>query len=264
MLLTNLTDLVNTELYNTFDLSEDQIDKVYNFMKTDVGFDSYCPECDKESTFKSANSKHIEYEDSARKMYFEEEKLVAKEFHCTRFNSHKIVFFYEIMDMKITKVGQTPSTADLSNNSIKIYRKLLGKEGYKEFNRAIGLSSHGIGIGSFVYLRRIFERLIEEAHQEAVFEDSNWNEERYIRSRMQDKISILKDYLPTFLVNTKGLYSILSKGIHELSEEECLEMFPVIKIGIELILDERIEQINRKNKIKEAEKAISSYMERYT
>ncbi|MEK5378087.1 hypothetical protein [Paenibacillus sp. FSL P2-0173] len=263
MLLTNSGELVNTELYNTFDISEATYEMVYDFMKTDVGFDSYCPECEKESTFKSEMSRHMDFSDKAMKLYFEEEKIVTKEFRCTRY-SHRIVFFYKIMNMKITKIGQTPSTADLSNNSIKIYRKLLGKEGYKEFNRAIGLSSHGIGIGSFVYLRRIFERLIEEAHQEAVFEDSNWNEERYIRSRMQDKISILKDYLPTFLVNTKGLYSILSKGIHELSEEECLEMFPVIKIGIELILDERIEQINKKNKIKEAEKAISSYMEKYT
>ncbi|MDY7993401.1 hypothetical protein UY286_21410 [Paenibacillus polymyxa] len=264
MLLTNSSELVNTELYNTFDISEATYEMVYEFMKVDVGFDGYCPECEKESTFKSTKSKYMEFTDSVMKAYCEEEKIVNKEFYCTRFNSHKIVFFYKIMDMKITKIGQTPSTADLSNNSIKIYRKLLGKEGYKEFNRAIGLSSHGIGIGSFVYLRRIFERLIEEAHQEAVSEDSNWNEENYIRSRMQEKISILKDYLPIFLTKAKGLYPILSKGIHELSEEECQEMFPAIKLGIELILDERIEQINRKNKIKEAEKAISSYMERYT
>ncbi len=38
------------------------------------------------------------------------------------------------------------------------------------------------------------------------------------------------------------MYSILSKGIHELSEEECLQYFKLMKIGIELILDEQLEE----------------------
>jgi len=55
--------------------------------------------------------------------------------------------------------------------------------------------------------------------------------------------------LPTALQNP-NLYTILSKGIHELTEEECLEMFPMIKIGIELILDERIAEKEREKKRK--------------
>jgi hypothetical protein len=35
---------------------------------------------------------------------------------------------------------------------------------YKKFTKGLGLAAHGVGIGSFVYLRRIFENLIEEAH----------------------------------------------------------------------------------------------------
>ena len=53
----------------------------------------------------------------------------------------------------------------IEENDIKKYRKILGKEKYGEFGRAVGLYTHGIGIGSYVYLRRIFENLIEEAHQ---------------------------------------------------------------------------------------------------
>lgn len=34
-------------------------------------------------------------------------------------------------------------------------------------------------------------------------------------------------------------HGVLSKGIHELSEEECLEYFSVVREIIELILDER-------------------------
>ena len=41
---------------------------------------------------------------------------------------------------------------------IKQYDKELRKPDLKEFTRAIGLAANGVGIGSFVYLRRIFER----------------------------------------------------------------------------------------------------------
>jgi hypothetical protein len=73
---------------------------------------------------------------------------------------------------------------------------------------------------------------------------------------MDEKIELLKDYLPEFQVNNK-IYSILSKGIHELSEDECLKHFTPVKIGIELILDEKLEKLAKKVKIKEAEKSLS-------
>ncbi|MEL0619623.1 hypothetical protein [Psychrobacter proteolyticus] len=54
------------------------------------------------------------------------------------------------------------------------------------------------------------------------------------------------------------MYSILSKGIHELSENDCLKVFPIIKIGIEIILDEKIEKMNKEKKLAEAKKALSA------
>jgi hypothetical protein len=54
--------------------------------------------------------------------------------------------------------------------------------------------------------------------------------------------------LPEFLVKNSAIYGILSKGIHELSEQDCLEIFPAVKLGIELILDDKIklqEQIEK-------------------
>ena len=49
----------------------------------------------------------------------------------------------------------------------------------------------------------------------------------------------------------------MSKGIHELKEEECLQYFDIVKTGIELILDERVEQRVREEKMKEATQSIS-------
>lgn len=67
---------------------------------------------------------------------------------------------------------------------------------------------------------------------------------------MDEKIEILSEFLPDFLVEHKHLYGILSKGVHELSEEECLENFDIVKTGIELILDEVIEKKKKLEKIK--------------
>ncbi|MEZ4843255.1 MAG: hypothetical protein R3A43_03275 [Bacteroidia bacterium] len=73
---------------------------------------------------------------------------------------------------------------------------------------------------------------------------------------MDEKIELLKSFLPNFLVKNKVLYGILSKGIHELKEQECLDIFPVVKLGVELILDEKLKQKEQEDKIKQAEQLI--------
>lgn len=63
--------------------------------------------------------------------------------------------------------------------------------------------------------------------------------------------------MPEVLVANKNIYGIVSKGIHELSEEECREMFPYIKAGIELILDSLLAEKERKSKEKIFEKFVA-------
>ena len=68
---------------------------------------------------------------------------------------------------------------------------------------------------------------------------------------------MLKQHLPEFLVENRKLYGIMSVGVHTLSEAECLAAFPVVRIGIDLILDEHLERHAREKKITEASKKIS-------
>lgn len=157
---------------------------------------------------------------------------------------------------KLFKIGQYPSIADISMPDLRKYREVLSKDKYKELNRGVGLITHGVGVGAFVYLRRIFEELIEESHKK-LSTSVGWDEEVFQRSRMDEKIELLKTSLPSFLVESKKLYSILSKGIHELTEDECLEYFPTVKLGVELILDEKLEEKRRHDKIEQARKSIS-------
>ena len=53
---------------------------------------------------------------------------------------------------------------------------------------------------------------------------------------MSERIKMLGGYLPEVLINNTTIYGILSKGIHELSEEECRKYFPVVKECIYQIL----------------------------
>ena len=184
--------------------------------------------------------------------------LIKHTIKCARTGEEFYTFsYFDSATKTLQKIGQYLSIADFHISQIKQYDTVLPKEQLKEFTRAIGLAANGVGIGSFVYLRRIFETLLEEAHQKGM-SDSGWNEEKYAASRMAEKIELLKNHLPKFLVENKALYSILSKGIHSLTENECLEYFETVKVGIEFILDEKLEQFEREKKMEDARKKISS------
>lgn len=65
---------------------------------------------------------------------------------------------------------------------------------------------------------------------------------------------MLSSYLPSALTSNTVLYGILSKGIHELTEEQCLTYFPVLKDCLYMILDqweEMRKKKKRKNQLKQ-------------
>ncbi len=74
---------------------------------------------------------------------------------------------------------------------------------------------------------------------------------------------MLKGYLPQFMVDKKIIYGILSKGIHELSEKECLDFFDTLRESITLILEQKIAQKGHEDAIENVQKSlgkISSYI----
>jgi len=160
------------------------------------------------------------------------------DFVCQRYEDHFYVQIHYDKNLDIIeKVGQYPSVADIQIAQIKHYSKVLDEHYMKDFTKAIGLAANGVGTGSFVYLRRIFEHLVFEISRQAIAY-GEIEEKAFSTSRMDEKIEMLKNHLPDVLVNNKALYGVLSKGIHELSEDECLEYFSVVREIIELILDE--------------------------
>ncbi|MGM0743045.1 MAG: short-chain dehydrogenase, partial [Pseudomonadota bacterium] len=202
--------------------------------------DGYCPFCCDRATF-AFQLTQGRIPASARanlKSYFKPcLGFRSRSILCTR-NGHEIKFYFLLSDVHtLQKVGQYPSLADIANDEAAQYRSVLNKEDASEFHKAIGLAAHGVGIGSFVYLRRIFERLIYGRFEE-FREAEQWNEEEFKQLRMDEKVKYLEGHIPDFLVENRRLYSILSEGIHELDEETCLKVFSPIKKSMQIILEE--------------------------
>lgn len=256
--------LLEAPLYKEYPFTEASHAHLQQLASFNGSVDVYCVECKRHSIFWGQGkdneisddyiflggdrTQHIRHALRDRDFYVE--------LRCSRVEKHKMFFYFATRGLKLVKVGQYPSLADLHLESIHKYRQPLGKETYQEFARGVGLFAHGVGIGSFVYLRRIFERLVNEAYERAK-QVAGWDEGAYQRARMDEKIVLLKSFLPQVLVDNAGIYSVLSKGIHSLSENECLKYFTVVKTGIELILDEKIEREEREKKIKNVADEIS-------
>jgi hypothetical protein len=256
------TFAIETPLYETFSLQElidsNDINATYDYLNAlknpNHPIDLYCVECQRESTFRRSNNFILEHNGQ---MYLGsgDNEIFMVELSCTRNASHLLFFVFRILNYTISKIGQHHSIADINIEFIKKYKKVLGNEKFREFSKAIGLVTHGVGIGSFVYLRRIFEGLIFDAYEHIKDQISIGD---FKAKRMDEKIELLKNHLPIFLVDNKSLYSILSVGIHTLTENECLNYFQTVKIGIELILDEKIDEINRKEKVEQIKKSLST------
>jgi hypothetical protein len=242
-----------TPLYDIIKWTEDDDTVFEDIICFDGKVDGPCIYCGKDTTYNRKGTPPPRYEMSS---ILASNRTLGLTLCCSRDEKHEIEIFFKTFpdEYSFLKIGQFPSIATLTKGEISKYRKILG-DNFAEFSKGIGLVSHGIGIGSFVYLRRVFENLIEGAHQQAKL-TSEWSEENYLKARMDEKIELLKSFLPNFLVKNKVLYGILSKGIHELKEQECLDIFPVVKLGVELILDEKLKQKEQEEKVKQAEQLI--------
>lgn len=241
-------------LYTTHKIDNLDQEDLFNLLFTLETVDCYCVECGSNSVFKPNDNRprrsiqgigsHWPIESFSEWLTNIEESTIleTKKFTCSRNGNHALVFHILLKDKTLQKIGQHPSIRDLNISEIKGFKSILKDQFFKEYSTAIGLYSHGVGIGAFVYLRRIVENfIIKPAHEEAK-KSAEWNEEDFQKKKMKERIDALMDYLPKYLVDNKVLYSVISKGIHELSEEECNEYFPLVSSVLNYILTELKEK----------------------
>jgi hypothetical protein len=150
------------------------------------------------------------------------------------------------IDGNLIKLGQYPSFTTDSINDIRKYKNIIS-QCYNELVKSFNAYSQDMGVASFVYLRRIFERLIDEKY--------TGKSNKFI-----DKLNTVEKkhrIIPEEIKEIKGqLYAVLSKGVHEYQDDECLKLYPILKAVIILILDEELADKEKKRIASEAKKAI--------
>ena len=274
--------LVTAGLYDEIEITQDNIFELADLIGGHVKIDVYCPKCKESRVFSGEMIPHYWYDtnsDEIIRQTLEEEivswqhiyainrtpspssnskeeswtwtnfsieeetRIMVFKFLCAMDDTHHMDYIVLTEGNKMKKIGQYPSVADLSYPELKEYRKVMSEEDARELRKAVGLFASGIGVGSYVYLRRIFERIISKASEKAL-SDGKIIETEFNKAKVEEKVKMISDYLPKSLVSNSYCYGIISKGIHMLSEEECLKYFPVMESFILMIL-RQWEQIRR-------------------
>lgn len=162
---------------------------------------------------------------------------------------HDLIMLFKIIDENtIMKVGQSPSIYDMNEEiNNKSFLKELGEEYASYYKTACSLNSFNNNIGAMTYLRRIFEKILLDC-----FIDNKSNidieREEFLKLRMDEKLSKLKSFLPAIIFENgyNTIYTKVSDGIHNLSEEECQRLFIPLRMAIEEVLIEKIELKNKR------------------
>lgn len=259
-------------LYDSIAIEEENVSDLIELLKGNIKISAYCKECEQERVFtmkpikyyfkagpggnKKINCRLLGDEvSSLQDMIFSSKAMTERkatdewkwinwqiadatrlmnfEFVCSMDEKHHLDFTVLANDSSFMKIGQYPSIADMTFPELDDYKHVISKQDRRELGTAIGLFANGVGAGSYVYLRRILERLVYQAKKNAGDKIDN---DAFEKARVADRIKMLKGYVPDILIQNTTIYGILSKGIHELSEEDCLKHFPVVKECIFQIL----------------------------
>lgn len=131
----------------------------------------------------------------------------------------------------VRKIGQLPSILDIHGFDFSIYKKQLEKlDAYDDYKKADLSYTEHFYVGSFAYLRRIFEKMIHKYLSET--------EEKPDDNHMESKIKLIKNrFEPRIQDSLKNLYEVLSASIHELSEEQSKDFYVLLKAIIDMQLE---------------------------
>ncbi|WP_056371699.1 MULTISPECIES: hypothetical protein [unclassified Sphingopyxis] len=236
--------LINKGLYAGIDATTEIGDLVQVILAEGqpVVFDTYCVGCRDKSTFRVQTERVGTKSISSRPgQIIIQPRTFAVQVVCQR-AAHIYSYIFTKAADDVVKIGQFPSAADVSFGELRSIDKALDPIDRRELGTALGLFAHGTVLGAFVYLRRVFERMIWRAHERQT--QAGHPIEGFATMRMDQRIAALKDELPVSVVQNSGVFSVLSIGIHELTEEQCGKHFPVLKS----VLFQMLEQEEHKRK----------------
>jgi hypothetical protein len=230
------------DLFNPFSNNND-IDIIQHF----IGTCQYC------NSYKSHFLLHIFSEGTVEKGMFLDMLGRPKDIESTLTTNYKDVKVY------IRKVGQWPSFQITPNATIYNF---LNKEDKSYYNKALICLSQNYGVAAFAYLRKIVEseivRIVEELAKGGsgdIEKIKSLLEEFRIKRQMGPLVENIYQYLPNSLKVLgdnpfKLLYSYLSEGLHNHSDEECLSYANGLNKLLEFTIKKVREDQNELSEIK--------------
>ena len=258
-------DYLKPSLYSVVYEGDDWYKKVVNIKRDKSSYNEFCPKCQSISVFEAVDEcpygmnpdEGRDKKDSSLNRFLNfGKRLICAKCH------QDLVLYFKVVENKILKIGTYPSTADLDRGRL-IYDCSIPKSKFpKELVTAIGLKAHGVFIGAYAYLRRVYETLIIEAANQAKRDGKL--PDGFDSLRVKDKISALSEYLPQYMIENRNAYGILSKGVHELSEEDCKVGYDILYNLIVMILEDREERRQREKRKKDLSIALSKLNQKYT
>lgn len=215
---------------------------------------SYCKECDAAQYFYEVNHESEVWSPGVVSPV----KIVLK---CRNCQSYTKSFLVKINDLsnassmaitlEVEKVAEYP--ADYKAAS-KQELSLLGGE-RQEFFKGLRCEREGLGAAAFLYYRRvvekrrnkIFDQIIKvlndspNVHNQLIQElESAKSEGQFVKSIDKIKTAFPESLLISGQNPLKLLYSALSEGVHELTDQECLECAEDVRVVL-LTMSERID-----------------------
>ncbi|MFW9872616.1 MAG: hypothetical protein ACFFG0_05890 [Candidatus Thorarchaeota archaeon] len=234
-----------------FDLNEDSHSPIVDtFLLNDFpekNINMYCPKCNDIRTFRFT----YKYIHKRREELFKKKvppllyknDIVNLNYTCASCEVYHRFFAIKVgVDFKtIEKIGKFPPWSIKIEKNLK---KLLGD--YSEnYRKGLICESQSYGIGAFAYYRRIVEDIIGELLELIPYLMTGEELEKYnealkeVRNtkNAQEKIKLVKDLLPPILLPEqfnplKTIYDVLSTGLHEKTDEECLDDAELIRTSL--------------------------------
>lgn len=289
----------NNTIGECVEVKENVIETIFEFITDRSAYDYFCNKCGKiktyiqnqkesviiDSTFndnKAINmynprlensvitydkSNYPTFNDSTNLNIYEKNFrfFIFKKLKCPTCNEKlTMIFLYE--NNSITKIYQSFISDIIEDDDIQQFKKmkLLNNDDLKELDKANQCKKLGMNVASFVYMRRIFEnmlqRIYEEHKTEITLEDSS---KKFTDLYLKNKVKYLKPYLP-MLMSEKStsdkyikLYKLLSEGIHKLNEDVCEELYNIINELLLMILEKEMQEKKNKKNLDELEKSFN-------
>lgn len=194
-----------------------------------------------------------------------DEGIIEFSFFCSMNAVHyqKMYLLYSLEGntLLFRKIGQKPLNSDLKDKMSNNYKKILQKyNAFDDFRNFEQSESRNLLAGSCTYLRRIFEKMVNQMLES----DEISKELKGKAKHFEDKISLVKTLFDIDIQDIlNSSYSLLSKGIHELNNEEIEEFYSLMLEVICIQLESEYEKDLKAKQREQLKKNINSAITKF-